>query len=153
MRSRKTTTTDAPAGPARAARTNKAAARRARTRGRETQPPLHIRVLGATVGTDDRERIVKKLGRSLGKFAASIERISVRLSDVNGPKGGIDHKCLIKTVLAGLPSVVVERLDSTPQRAADAAVAASGRAVRRSVQRRRLKPLHRRKSPAVAAAS
>ena len=73
------------------------------------------------------------------------DRVTVRLSDINGPKGGVDHKCLIKVVLSGLPSVVVERQDSGLQRAVNAAIAAAAQAVRRSVQRRRLKPLHRRR--------
>ena len=69
----------------------------------------------------------------------------MRLSDINGPKGGVDHKCLIKVVLSGLPSVVVERRESALQRAVNAAIGAAAQAVRRSVQRRRLKPLHRRR--------
>jgi hypothetical protein len=74
-----------------------------------------------------------------------IERVSVRLIDVNGPKGGVDHTCLIKVVLSRLPSVVVERQDSVLARAVNAAIDATAQAVRRSLQRRRLKPLHRRR--------
>jgi hypothetical protein len=44
----------------------------------------------------------------LGKFTSSIERITVRLSETNGPKGGRDQICQIKVVLSGLPSIVVE---------------------------------------------
>ncbi|HQX82331.1 MAG TPA: hypothetical protein PKW63_11280, partial [Vicinamibacterales bacterium] len=87
------------------------------------------------------------------KFASSIERISVRLSDVNGPKGGVDHRCVIKVVVSGLPSVVVERTDSALQRAVNSAISATGEAVRRSVQRRRLKPLHGKKSRSVTITS
>lgn len=107
-------------------------------------PPGHIRVLGAALDSQDRDVIARKLGTRLGKFASSIERVSVRLSDVNGPKGGVDHRCLIKVVLSGLPSVVVERRDSAVQKAANAAIDATAQAVQRSVQRRRLKPLHGR---------
>ena len=45
----------------------------------------------------------------LGKFATSIERVSVRVTDTNGPRGGVDQVCNVKVVLSGLPSVVVER--------------------------------------------
>jgi CBS domain-containing protein len=118
-----------------------------RERGRSlAAPPAHVRVIGAMLDQADRDTITRKLGMRLGKFASSIERISVRLSDVNGPKGGVDHRCVIKVVLSGLPSVVVERTDSALQRAIDSAINATGQAVRRSVQRRRLKPLHRRAS-------
>jgi hypothetical protein len=102
-------------------------------------------VLGATLDPEDRDTIARKLGKRLGKFASSIERVSVRLSDVNGPKGGVDHKFLIKVVLSGLPSVVVERQDSSLRRAANDAIATTAQAVRRSVQRRRLKPVQRKR--------
>jgi hypothetical protein len=105
-----------------------------------------VRVVGADLDESDRDEIARKLGMRLGKFASSIERVSVRLSDVNGPRGGVDHKCAIKVVLSGLPSVVVERTDATLPRAVGAAISATALAVGRSVQRRRLKPLHRRKS-------
>ena len=49
----------------------------------------HIRVFGATLDSRDRDDIARKLGMRLGKFATSIERVTVRLSDVNGPKGGV----------------------------------------------------------------
>jgi CBS domain-containing protein len=122
------------------------AAKRARGRTLEIPPPAHVRVIGAALDNEDRDKIARKLGVRLGKFASSIERITVRLSDVNGPRGGVDHRCLVKVVLSGLPSIVVERRNSSLPRAIDAAVGAAAQAVRRSVQRRRLKPLRRRKS-------
>lgn len=35
-------------------------------------------------------------------------RISVNLSDENGPRGGIDKRCLISISMAGSPAVVIE---------------------------------------------
>jgi CBS domain-containing protein len=125
-----------------------------RVRGRAVEaPPAHVRVIGATLDQSDRDLIARKLGMRLGKFAPSIERASVRLSDVNGPKGGLDHRCVIKVVLSGLPSVVVDRTDSVLARAVDGAIAAAGQAVRRGVQRRRLKPLRGRTTRSVILSS
>lgn len=129
------------------------AAKHGRGRTHGIQPPGHIRVLGATLSGRDRDAIARTLGMRLGKFASSIERVTVRVSDVNGPKGGVDHRCAIKVVLSGLPSVVVERRDSALQRAVNAAIGSAALAVRRSVQRRRLKPLHRRRPRPVNPAS
>jgi ribosome-associated translation inhibitor RaiA len=98
-------------------------------------------VLGARVADRDRDHILRKLGRRLGKFASSIERVTVRLSDANGPRGGRDQVCHIKVVISGLPSVVVEERDAKFQQAVDRAINAITVAVRRSVQRRRMKPL------------
>ena len=115
-----------------------------RDRTHTVPPPAHIRVIGAEIEERDRDNIARKLGMKLGKFASAIERITVRLSDANGPKGGRDQVCQIKVVLSGLPSIVVEERASSLQNATDRAMKATALAVRRSVQRRRLKALHHR---------
>ena len=107
-------------------------------------------MIGGAIDDEDRDYIGRKLGMKLGKFGSSIERITVRLSDTNGPKGGRDQKCQIKVVLSGLPSVVVNETDSTLPRTIDRAVDAAAIAVRRRVRRRRLKPLHHRFSQTTA---
>ena len=109
-----------------------------RNRKRGPSPPAHVRVIGGAIDDEDRDYIGRKLGMKLGKFGSSIERITVRLSDTNGPKGGRDQRCQIKVVLSGLPSVVVNETDSTLSRTIDGAVDAIAIAVRRRVQRRRL---------------
>ena len=103
--------------------------------------PAHIRVLGTNLSKDKRTDIRQQLGRKLGKFAPSIERVSVRVDDVNGPRGGIDQLCRIKVVLSDLPSVVFEARDASLDVAIGSALAGTERAVRRSVQRRRMKPI------------
>jgi ribosome-associated translation inhibitor RaiA len=100
--------------------------------------------MAARLTDEDRDTIGRKLGMKLGKFASSIERITVRLSDANGPKGGRDQVCQIKVVLSGLPSIVVEEKDARHPVAFDRAINAIALAVRKKVQRRRLKPLHHR---------
>jgi ribosome-associated translation inhibitor RaiA len=115
---------------------------RDRTHG--VPPPAHVRVLGVELQDQDRRHIVRKLGMKLGKFASSIERITVRLSDANGPKGGRDQICQIKVVISGLPSIVVQESASARQQAIDRAMNATARAVRQRLQRRRLKALHHR---------
>ena len=58
-------------------------------RGRtfDVSPPAHVRVIGASLDQEYRDEAARKLGMKLGKFASSIERVSVRLFDANGPKG------------------------------------------------------------------
>lgn len=103
--------------------------------------PAHIRMLGADLSKEQRASIRQKLGMKFGKFASSIERVSVRVKDVNGPRGGIDHVCRVKVVLSGLPSVVYEAQDEFPDVAIGSALAGTERAVRRSLKRRRMKPI------------
>jgi hypothetical protein len=78
----------------------------------------------------------------LGKFASSVERVSVRVQDVNGPRGGVDHACSVKVVLSGAPSVMVVEHDVSLAAAIDRALAGAERAVRRMVQRRRVRTVN-----------
>ncbi|HEY7170589.1 MAG TPA: HPF/RaiA family ribosome-associated protein [Vicinamibacterales bacterium] len=117
-----------------------------RNRNNGTSPPAHVRVVGGAIRDEDRDYIARKLGMKLGKFSSSMERITVRLSDTNGPKGGPDQRCHIKVVLSGLRSVVVSATDSTVPRSIDRAIDAAALAVRRRLERRRLRPLHHRSS-------
>ena len=113
---------------------------------------MQIRVLGVELGPDDRAYVRRKLAAKLGKFATSIGRVSVRMADVNGPRGGVDQVCRIKVALVGLPPVVVEGRDASLHAAIDGALTGAERAVRRSVQRRRMKPIRvgaGRRSPGV----
>lgn len=108
------------------------------------QIPAHIRSAPRDLQAEDRAHIRRKLGIRLGKFASSIERVSVRTRDVNGPRGGVDQLCRIKVVLTGLPSVIFESRAISLRGAVDRALDGTERAVRRAVQRRRMKPLRRR---------
>lgn len=105
--------------------------------------PTHIRSTEGELRLEDRAYIRRKLGMRLGKFRDSIERVSVRTEDVNGPRGGVDRVCRIKVVLRGLPSVVVESRDAHLNAAVDSSLSKAERAVRRALQRRRMKPLRR----------
>lgn len=113
-------------------------------RAAASEIPAHVRSVGATLDDADKHYLRRKLGRKLGKFAFHVERASVRIEDVNGPRGGVDKRCRIKVVLAGLPSVVVEEQHEALQAAMDGALARVERAVRRAVQARRMAPLRAR---------
>ncbi|HEY0939987.1 MAG TPA: hypothetical protein VGE08_07825 [Steroidobacter sp.] len=114
-----------------------------RTAGRTSAPqvPANIRVFDVDLSREERARIRHSLGAKLGKYATSIERVTVRVRDVNGPRGGIDKLCRIKVVLSGLPSVVFESRALSLKPAINGALSGTERAVRRSVQRRHTKPI------------
>jgi hypothetical protein len=85
------------------------------------------------------------------EHAASIERVSVRVEDVNGPRGGFDQVCRIKVVLSGLPSALFQARDASLEAAVNGALIGVERVVRRSLQRRRMKPI--KKTPGRNAAA
>ena len=121
-------------------------AKRASTRESPWRVTAHVRVIGAALDDDQRAYVGRKLGMKFGKFASALERISVRVTDVNGPRGGVDQRCCVKVVLSGLPSVVVARRHANMEAAIDTALRATEESVRRVVGRRRMKPVHRRTS-------
>ena len=120
--------------------------KRASGRTETSRTPAHVRVIGVELSDDNRALIRRRLGMKLGKFATSIERVTVRVCDTNGPRGGVDQVCNVKVVLSGLPSVVIERRDVVLHAAIDGALRATEQAVGRSVRRRRMKPLRRTNS-------
>ncbi len=112
--------------------------------GRAVPPfPIYIRGLEGDFGPNERVYVKRKLERRLNKFAPSIERVSLRTEDANGPRGGVDRVCRIKVVIRGMPTVVFEKHDAFLNTAVDLALAGVARGVRRAVQRRRSRPLRR----------
>lgn len=103
----------------------------------------HLRVAPGLADPSRVGYIRRRLAMKLGKFAQAVVRVSVRIGDVNGWRGGPDTVCRIKVVLRSLPSVVVERRDAAVQAAIDSALDATAQAVRRAVQRRRTWPIAR----------
>ena len=73
----------------------------------------------------------KRLDFTLSRGGARVRRVDVRLSDLNGPRGGIDKRCLVKVRLDGLPVVVVEDIQSDLYTAIDRAASRAGRTVMR----------------------
>jgi ribosome-associated translation inhibitor RaiA len=141
MSLRETVTTDAgtvaPVRPAPFADRIARADKRLPGRAAAADVPAYIRAVGTNLDPADRDYVRQKLGRKLGKFASSIERVSVRVEDVNGPRGGVDKRCRIKVVLSGMPSIVVEEQHYELQATLDGALARTERAVRRAVEQRR----------------
>lgn len=66
-----------------------------------------------------------------------IQRVVMRLSDINGPRGGADKRCHLQVVLAGLPDVVVEDMEDDLYVAIDRATDRASRTVGRRLVRQR----------------
>lgn len=99
------------------------------------QTPLEIRSLDGMVDKALYAWIRDRLGRHLGKFASQMERVEVRFSDENGPKGGVDCHCLVHLVLSALPPVVVEDRGETDREAFDLAAGRAERALKHTLNK------------------
>jgi ribosome-associated translation inhibitor RaiA len=86
-------------------------------------------------------RVRKRLDFLLGRGFSRVRRVDVTLSDLSGPRGGVDKRCLIKISIDGLRPVVVEDIQSDLYMAIDRAV---GRASRTVLRRMALENSRRR---------
>lgn len=81
--------------------------------------------------------VERRLFFALSRFGGRVRAVSVRLVDLNGPRGGIDKKCTMSARLAPRGSVRAENRDSELPAAVDRAATRLARAVTRALERRR----------------
>jgi len=105
---------------------------------------IGIRTKGLPNDAVARERVRRRLRFALSRFADRIERVSISLEDVNGPKGGPDKRCRIRLSLSGGGDpLLAEDLDSDIFVAIDRASKRLGRSVSRRLDRGRSLPSER----------
>lgn len=79
------------------------------------------------------EHTERRLRFALKHAADQVQNVTVRLADVNGPRGGVDKRCSVHVVLAGLPDIVTEDTEADMYIAINRAVDRVGRTVLRRV--------------------
>lgn len=84
-----------------------------------------------------RSHVERRLSFALSTRYQHIERIEVRLSDINGPRGGNDKCCLIQVKLPQLSVVVIEDTEADLYVAIDRAADRASRTVARRLTRKR----------------
>lgn len=77
------------------------------------------------------EYVQRRVGFTLARAVDRLRRVEVRLSDINGPRGGVDKRCLIEARLDSLPAIVIEEVQPDLYRAIDRAAGRAGRTVMR----------------------
>src|SRR5262245_66233026 len=96
---------------------------------------LQIRIRGTKASDALRARAERCLGFALRRFTERIDRVSVWLVDVNGPRGGVDKCCRIAVRLRPMGSAFVAETAADPYAALDRAAGRAGRAVARRIAR------------------
>jgi ribosome-associated translation inhibitor RaiA len=92
----------------------------------------------------------RRLLIAMSYCSGHVNRVVIRLSDINGPRGGTDKRCHIQVALAGIPDVVVEDTEVNMYAAIDRAIDRARRTVFRKVDRQLT--LNRQREPLVLAA-
>ena len=98
---------------------------------------IDIQTLGFTLTNALREHTHSRLGFALAHGAETIDRVTVRLSDINGPRGGADKRCHIHVAVAHQADVVIEDIQADLYVAIDHATDRAGRALARQIERQR----------------
>jgi ribosome-associated translation inhibitor RaiA len=92
------------------------------------------------VGPELREEVTRRLYFALGRFADVIREVRVQLTDLNGPRGGIDKHSRLVVLLKPAEQVVAEATDVTVMAAVDRTCYRVKRLVGRAVEDRNERP-------------
>jgi len=98
---------------------------------------IDIRARGFELTNALRDHAERRLRFALSRAEASLGRVTLRLSDINGPRGGADKHCHLRVALKRLTAVVVEDTQIDLYVAIDRAADRAGRTVERRLARRR----------------
>jgi hypothetical protein len=78
-----------------------------------------------------RDWTLSRLRFSMRRMVGLVPRAAIRLSDVNGPRGGVDKRCQVQLSTEGRGSVLITTVASDWRAAVDQALARAARALRR----------------------
>ncbi len=85
--------------------------------------------------------MARRVRLALSRFATSIQAITIRITDTNGPKGGEDTRCIVSVKLASADEVVVQGEGEKVLSVLSHCLSRAERAVSRSLDRRRDTPI------------
>lgn len=84
-----------------------------------------------------RRHVDRRIRSALKRFSGRIARVVVRISDLNGPRGGLDQHCHLMLAFPGQPDIVISDRDSDPYVTIDRAAERARRTLRRQIERAR----------------
>ena len=96
---------------------------------------LFIRAKGVELTRELRDHIEKRLRFAMSRFGERIRRVRVRLTDINGPRGGEDIECSIRATLAPRGVLTIDEIHSDPYAAVALASDRAGHRLSRHLDR------------------
>jgi putative sigma-54 modulation protein len=97
---------------------------------------IDIQASGFKLTDGLRAHAERRLQFALSWAVHDVQKVVVRLSDINGPRGGNDKRCYIQIPIPGRPDVVIENTESDLYVAIDQAVDRIERTVARRLERK-----------------
>ena len=92
-----------------------------------------------------RDYAVRRLSFALRRFENRVRSVTVRLTDTNGPKGGVDSRCAITLHRVDGRQIVTEATTAWPFASVTSAAKRLNAAVRREIERTRVSARRRRR--------
>jgi ribosome-associated translation inhibitor RaiA len=103
----------------------------------ESTMKIDVRFLGMSPSQSLRDHSERQALLHLSRFGNDVQFIDIRISDVNGPKGGLDKQCRITARGPRFGLLKLEELSVDAYQAADEAIARLARTVGRQLERAR----------------
>lgn len=98
---------------------------------------IDIQTRGFELTDGLREHTERRLQFALSWAVHEVRKVVVRLSDINGPRGGNDKRCYIQIPITSRPDVVIVDTEADLYVAIDHAVNRVERSVARRLERKR----------------
>lgn len=98
---------------------------------------VDIRFRGLESSESLRAYILRRIHLQVRRLGKALAAVVVRLSDVNGPKGGVDKRCQVMLVRRGQGPVTIDEVSMDPYAAVDVAVERATLAAGRGIARER----------------
>ncbi|KFB69908.1 HPF/RaiA family ribosome-associated protein [Candidatus Accumulibacter vicinus] len=98
---------------------------------------IFIQARGFDLSAGLREHVERRIHFALDWANQHVRKVSIRLSDLNGPRGGEDKCCSIQVAVLGAADVLIEDIEPDLYVAIDRATDRAGRTLARQVARQR----------------
>jgi len=98
---------------------------------------IDIRFRGLESSASLRAYILRRVHLHVRRLGRALAAVVVRLSDVNGPKGGVDKRCQVMLVRRGQAPVTIDEVSMDAYAAVDVAVERATLAAGRGIARER----------------
>ena len=96
---------------------------------------IDIQTSRLTLDPEHREQIRRRAAFALARLHPHVARVEVRLTDINGTRGGVDKQCRVLVHMMNGPSAIVEDRDSDLLTLIGRALRRAGRVAAKRVQR------------------
>ena len=97
---------------------------------------IELQARGFDLTQSLRDYTTKRLAQTLSPIRDDIKKVVVRISDDNGPRHGIDKRCMVRVALRGRKDIVVEDVNGDMYTAIGHAFVRAARSAKRLLRYR-----------------